>query len=180
MSDRKPQSDNDFFESAIREINKKKSQIQTKHDEQPFDSSEKNQKNAAFKSIFLHDCNDPYPLFGPEDHLWHSKSALVPAQKAQLKKPSFSEKIIDLHGKTKQEAIDALNHLMQQAADQGPYRWIIVHGKGHRSASETPAVLKNMVYQYLKKQPLVLAFSSAQPIDGGTGALYVLLRKKKH
>jgi DNA-nicking Smr family endonuclease len=50
----------------------------------------------------------------------------------------------------------------------------IVHGKGLRSGHRGP-VLKAMVGAMLRKLGPVLAYVSARPVDGGTGALYVLL-----
>jgi len=52
----------------------------------------------------------------------------------------------------------------------------IIHGKGRRSGPRGP-VLKNMVSKVLQKTAAVVAFTSARPIDGGTGALYVLLAR---
>ena len=51
----------------------------------------------------------------------------------------------------------------------------IIHGKGYRSGARGP-VLKTAVNHWLRLHLDVLAFVSARAIDGGTGALYVLLR----
>ena len=50
----------------------------------------------------------------------------------------------------------------------------IVHGKGLRSGHRGP-VLKGVVSALLRNTGAVLAYVSARPVDGGTGALYVLL-----
>ncbi|RMD71241.1 MAG: DNA mismatch repair protein MutS, partial [Gammaproteobacteria bacterium] len=56
------------------------------------------------------------------------------------------------------------------------YRCVrIVHGKGRRSARQP--VLKQKVNGWLRARDEVLAFCSARPHHGGTGALYVLLRR---
>jgi DNA-nicking Smr family endonuclease len=52
----------------------------------------------------------------------------------------------------------------------------IVHGKGLRSSQKGP-VLKNKVAGWLQQRDEVLAYASARPADGGTGAVYVLLRR---
>jgi DNA-nicking Smr family endonuclease len=39
-------------------------------------------------------------------------------------------------------------------------------------------VLKNVVNQWLRKCDVVIAFGSARPVDGGSGAVYVLLRTR--
>jgi DNA-nicking Smr family endonuclease len=51
----------------------------------------------------------------------------------------------------------------------------IIHGKGYRSGARGP-VLKTAVDSWLRRHTDVMAFTSARPIDGGTGAVYVLLR----
>ena len=82
---------------------------------------------------------------------------------------------LDLHGCTLPEAGDRLAHFLQAASDSGRRCVLVVHGKGHRSEAGQ-GVLKSQVNQWLRNHPAVLAFSSAQPRDGGTGALYLLLR----
>ena len=52
----------------------------------------------------------------------------------------------------------------------------IVHGKGLSSEGKLP-VLKVKVNSWLRQKDDVLAFCSARPQDGGTGAVYVLLKK---
>jgi DNA-nicking Smr family endonuclease len=50
-----------------------------------------------------------------------------------------------------------------------------VHGKGLGSPGKAP-VLKNKVHGWLAQRSEVLAFVQARPLDGGAGALVVLLR----
>jgi DNA-nicking Smr family endonuclease len=55
---------------------------------------------------------------------------------------------------------------------------LILHGKGQRAPDqERSAVLKGYVNRWLQDLDAVQAFHSAQPHQGGTGAVYVLLRK---
>ena len=57
---------------------------------------------------------------------------------------------------------------------------LIVHGKGESKADSTRgSILKGCVDKWLRDLKTVLAFHSAQPRDGGTGAVYVLLRKSE-
>jgi DNA-nicking Smr family endonuclease len=51
----------------------------------------------------------------------------------------------------------------------------VIHGKGHRSGARGP-VIKTAVDLWLRRHIDVVAFASARAIDGGTGAVYVLLR----
>jgi DNA-nicking Smr family endonuclease len=52
----------------------------------------------------------------------------------------------------------------------------IIHGKGHGSHQKRP-VLKQYVNHWLRQRDEVLAFCSARQVDGGTGAVYVLLKR---
>ena len=51
----------------------------------------------------------------------------------------------------------------------------IIHGKGYGSSNKGP-VIKPLVNQWLRKRSEILAFCSARPVDGGTGAVYVLIK----
>jgi DNA-nicking Smr family endonuclease len=81
---------------------------------------------------------------------------------------------VDLHGCTLDQARDAVEQLVSQARRDGIQVIKIVHGKG--STSEKP-MLKSCVNGWLRQLNGVLAFVSALPRDGGTGAVYVLLKK---
>ncbi|WP_425477971.1 Smr/MutS family protein [Xanthomonas cucurbitae] len=53
----------------------------------------------------------------------------------------------------------------------------IIHGKGLQSDNGAP-VLENLMDRLLRQRNDVLAFHSAPPTQGGTGALLVLLARK--
>jgi len=84
---------------------------------------------------------------------------------------------IDLHGLSAHSARRALRDFIIDAAKQQLGSVRIVHGKGLRSGPGGP-VLKNSVELWLTQWDEVLAFVSAQPRDGGSGALYVLLKRR--
>jgi DNA-nicking Smr family endonuclease len=82
---------------------------------------------------------------------------------------------LDLHGCTRAEARELLQAFLGDSTRQG-YRCVrIVHGKGYGSGPDGP-VLKTAVNRWLRKWESVAAFCPARQCDGGTGALYVLLR----
>ena len=81
---------------------------------------------------------------------------------------------IDLHGLTVAEARPRLADFIDYSLKQGLTCVRIVHGKGLGSGHRGP-VLKNAVNRWLRKWDSVLAFVSARQVDGGTGAVYVLL-----
>lgn len=81
---------------------------------------------------------------------------------------------VDLHGLTVAEAKLALRQFLVSALEQQVRCVRIVHGKGLRSGPRGP-VLKAAVSAVLRRSGAVLAFVSARQVDGGTGAVYVLL-----
>ena len=83
---------------------------------------------------------------------------------------------LDLHGLTIPEARQALASFLHGSQTRGAQCVIIIHGKGYGSQNKQP-ILKNKVNSWLQQHTEVLAFCSAQPADGGTGAVYVLLRR---
>jgi len=83
---------------------------------------------------------------------------------------------IDLHGMTVPEAKNALHEFMKHCDLRGYTCIRVVHGKGMGSGDRGP-ILKGKVNKWLRQWDKVLAFVSARQIDGGTGAVYVLLRK---
>ena len=94
----------------------------------------------------------------------------------KLRKGHFGlDASIDLHGLTKQEANQHLSKFLHFSFEDG-YRCVhIIHGKGYRSPDDHP-VLKNDINVWLRQRPEVLAFCSTPPKDGGTGAVFVLLK----
>jgi DNA-nicking Smr family endonuclease len=82
---------------------------------------------------------------------------------------------LDLHGLNQSVARDRLADFIARSRDSGRRCVRIIHGKGSRSGARGP-VLKAAVNLWLRRHMDVMAFISARAIDGGTGALYVLLR----
>jgi DNA-nicking Smr family endonuclease len=81
---------------------------------------------------------------------------------------------IDLHGLTVAEAKQVLREFLAAALERNVRCVRIVHGKGLRSGHRGP-VLKRAVSAVLGRTGAVLAYTSARQVDGGTGAVYVLL-----
>ncbi len=82
---------------------------------------------------------------------------------------------LDLHGLTIEKARQELIQFLHHQSTNNHRCVLIIHGKGgHQGA---PPVIKNQINRWLPQFPNVLAFHSAQAKDGGTGALYVLLKR---
>jgi DNA-nicking Smr family endonuclease len=87
---------------------------------------------------------------------------------------------IDLHGLTKQEAETEVTDFLLESFKSGLRCVLIVHGRGLNSPENLP-VLKEGLPQWLNRgrvRKVVLAFATARPYDGGTGATYVFLRNR--
>ena len=83
---------------------------------------------------------------------------------------------LDLHGRTASEARELVSQFLHRARASNKRCVRIIHGKGLSSIGKLP-VLKVKVNSWLRQWDEVLAFCSARPNDGGTGAVYVLLKK---
>jgi len=83
---------------------------------------------------------------------------------------------IDLHGMTLAEAMPRLRDFIEYSASQDRLCVRVVHGKGLGSGERGP-VLKGAVNAWLRRWNNVLAFVSARQVDGGMGAVYVLLQR---
>ena len=83
---------------------------------------------------------------------------------------------LDLHGRVVAEARELVSHFLREAQASGKRVVRIIHGKGLSSEGKLP-VLKGKVNSWLRQKDAVLAFCSARKNDGGTGAVYVLLKR---
>lgn len=84
---------------------------------------------------------------------------------------------LDLHRHTLKQAKAALLEFLRDCRECEVRSVLIRHGKGERSNPK--ALLKSYVSEWLRQWPEVLAYHSAQRMHGGSGALYVLLRKSE-
>lgn len=94
----------------------------------------------------------------------------------RLSRGSYSVQAeIDLHGMTVNEAERSLQQFINDCLRANHRCVRVVHGKGLGSGQRGP-VLKAKVNRWLRRWREVLAFASTRQVDGGTGAVYVLLR----
>ena len=86
---------------------------------------------------------------------------------------------LDLHGLAQSAAHAAVRGFVTRAAERRLRTLLIVTGKGRRNGS---GVLKSVLPRWLNEAPLrdhVLALAQARPEHGGSGALYILLRRRR-
>ena len=94
----------------------------------------------------------------------------------RLRKGDFKvQRECDLHGETLASAKLILIDFMKRCQQDGIRCVRIIHGKGKGSGHNGP-VIKPMVNRSLRVWDHVIAFHSARIEDGGTGAVYVLLK----
>ncbi|TPW14474.1 MAG: Smr protein/MutS2 [Halothiobacillaceae bacterium] len=112
------------------------------------------------------------------EELLFTREGISPLQMRKLRRGQFCiTRQLDLHGLTADNARQALALFLQNCQLQQQRCVRIIHGKGHGSYHKIP-ILKNKVNRWLRQRDEVLAFCSALPNDGGTGALYVLLKRR--
>ena len=113
------------------------------------------------------------------EEIFHARSGVQRRVLRRLRRGQYSMQAeLDLHGMTRAQAGQALRDFLAECRYLGISGVRIIHGKGRRSANEGP-ILKPAVAAWLRRREDVLAFCSARPVDGGGGALYVLLRHKR-
>lgn len=113
------------------------------------------------------------------DSLLFARPGLQQRQLQRLRRGQLTAAArLDLHGMTAAEARSAVAEFIAHCLDRGIRSVHIIHGKGYGTGGNAP-VLKNRLNAWLRQHHDVLAFSSAQLHDGGTGALYVLLRSQR-
>lgn len=111
------------------------------------------------------------------EELLHIRPGLQHSVVRKLRRGQYAiEGELDLHGNTVPQARERLDEFIRVMRASGKRCVRIIHGKGKSSEGKMP-VLKGKVNTWLRQKDEVLAFCSAISRDGGTGALYVLIKK---
>lgn len=126
----------------------------------------------------LSDAVDPADFEIGDELLFHRAGLQQPVLRKLRRGHYAVEGELDLHGHTVPDARHALTDFLAECGRRGRRCVRIIHGKGKRSPDKQP-VLKVQVNHWLRQRNEVLAFCSARPVDGGTGAVYVLLRRSR-
>jgi DNA-nicking Smr family endonuclease len=125
-------------------------------------------------------------LLPPED-----EALLATGEELSFRRPHVSEQVLiklrrghfavdaetDLHGLNAAQAKAMLREFIADAVVNRFSCVRVIHGKGRRSGPRGP-VLKHLVNHWLQRADAVLAFGSARAVDGGSGAVYVLLKTR--
>lgn len=132
------------------------------------------------------------PLFAPPKAKKPLKPHNEPLDRAierKLKQGKIDpEATLDLHGLNQQDAFQALNQFVQNSYNKGIKHVLVVTGKGKGVAEADDwlvpgqGILKGKLPEWIKSQPLknyIIDAVFASPKHGGTGAYYVIIKKKK-
>jgi DNA-nicking Smr family endonuclease len=115
------------------------------------------------------------PELAPGDPTLFARPAVAATTLRRLRRGQYRiQAELDLHGLTAAEATLQLREFLNACLQRHAHCVRIVHGKGLRSGPKG-AVLRQLVNSALRRTAQVQAFTSARQVDGGTGALYVLL-----
>ncbi len=149
---------------------------------EPMDSNRKLDEAQAIDN-YLRDLVDgivPFDIADTDEYIEGSIQGLDRRILRRLRRGDLSiQDHLDLHGHRRDEARAEVARFIKRAHAHGLRCVLVVHGRGLNSKDQIP-VLKEKLKAWLTRGAIgtkVLAFASARPYDGGTGAVYVLLRK---
>ena len=126
----------------------------------------------------LHGALDPADIESG-DELSYRRPGIQPGVLKKLRRGRYRvEDELDLHGLIVPDAARVLREFVQDRSQAGVRCIRVIHGKGKRSGHKGP-VLKPKVARWLRNMDAVLAYATSTPADGGTGAVYVLLRNPR-
>jgi len=137
---------------------------------------------AQAREQFRHALEDS--LLEAGDALSYRREEVTPRLLQKLKRGEIAvQEELDLHGADSREAEQLVRAFLHDARQHGVGCVRIVHGKGLHGAASIASggqpVLKNLVDRMLRHRADVLAFHSAPPAQGGTGAVLVLLAPRR-
>ena len=118
------------------------------------------------------------------------KETLPNKDNKSIKEKNFVTKSIDLHGYTLEEANNSIQEFINKSYEDNINKLIVVTGKGlHSNNEKNPyvskelSILKYSVPEFIKKNidlmKKILEIKSANIEDGGDGAFYIYLKRKK-
>jgi DNA-nicking Smr family endonuclease len=115
------------------------------------------------------------PVEEAGDALLFRRPGLAEAVFRKLRRGQYrTDGEVDLHGMTAAMVEPVLRDFLADAIHHRARVLRVIHGKGLRSGNRGP-VLKLVASNYLQRVGSVLAFASAREVDGGSGAILVLL-----
>jgi DNA-nicking Smr family endonuclease len=119
-----------------------------------------------------------------------NKEKLIDKDHKIEKKIDYKIKSIDLHGNTLEEANNIIQHFINKSYAENVNKLIVVTGKGlHSNNEKNPyvskdlSILKYSVPEFIERntelKKKILEITDAKIEDGGDGAFYIYLKRKK-
>lgn len=175
MTSKLDEDDSDLFREAVKGVKRLAQDVSAPETPRPPPRARftRADRLAVLRESLAGDTSDPELASGEE--LVFAREGVQSGVLRKLRRGQYQvQSEIDLHGLTVAEAKEALRAFLAEAL-HNHFRCVrIVHGKGLRSGHRGP-VLKGAVNSVLRRIGPVLAYVSARQVDGGTGAVYVLL-----
>ncbi|WP_269517622.1 DNA endonuclease SmrA [Alteromonas sp. BMJM2] len=140
------------------------------------------QKRASLQASIRNKLKNPLSMEGvkpvpPDDFIQFQQPGIQDGVFKKLRLGKYPlEVVISLAGKTLDESRDLLYQNVLSGHEKGVRAFLIKHGTGENS-KPFPALKKSYVNHWLRELEEVIAFHTAQPMHGGFGATYVLLKK---
>lgn len=158
----------------VRSVNNDRVETETRPQRPLLRHSE--QDDRSVMQSLLEDLSE-FDMLETGEHLSYTQPGLQRSVLKKLKSGRYSiQSEIDLHGLTVNEARQELAEFLVAAQERRHLCVRVIHGKGRKNADRAPR-LKPAVNQWLQRNRQVMAFCSARMNDGGTGAVYVLLKR---
>jgi len=179
-SDGIPEEERRLFREAMAEVRPIASEQRAPDERTPRPEPRPRQReadDAAARSALATGALDDPDLEVAEE-LAYARAGIQERVLRRLRRGHYAmQAVLDLHGLSRAEAAEALAAVLADCRARGLTGVRIIPGKGRRSANEGP-VLRPAVATWLRRRAEVLAFCTARPVDGGAGALYVLLARR--
>ncbi|HSW13752.1 MAG TPA: Smr/MutS family protein [Solimonas sp.] len=175
---RPPLSDDDIalFRDAVQDVQRKAPSEHITRDGRRL-STRPRSREADDREVMQELLADPPELFESGDTLSYRSDGIQDAVLRKLRRGQYHiQRELDLHGLNRNHAHAEVSQFLALCRDQDLRCVRVIHGKGNGSPNSGP-VIKTLLDGWLRKRREVLAFCSARPVDGGTGAVYVLLRR---
>ena len=170
-------SDAELFRSAIGPVKPIKSTPRIKPSSSREKLRPKISEHTVAEGVLVQNRAEDLAAVSVHDPLYFAHSGVQGKLLKRLKTGRLNvDDCLDLHGLYQAEAEQALLSFLMDQYNFGHRCLLVIHGKGLHGDERWP-VLKNMTHRVLRQSSVVLAFCSAQPKDGGLGAVYVLLRR---
>lgn len=143
----------------------------------PIPQFQQQRNDQEFDNVFSEEY-EPTTL-GSEETLAFRRSGIQQRLFSRLRNGHLQiEAELDLHGMTIPVAHESLAKFLHDCKNYHIRCARVIHGKGWGSKHHKP-ILKTKLNAWLQQTDDVLAFCSAPIEDGGTGAVYVLLRRQQ-